>query len=99
MPLIARELWLARPIGVDKLLPWQKNKPNNSRKSGSRYEYHFYKDWHTDPNAKTSLKCSWLGKGTTRAKGPLGCGKKSHSQSKKAVLVTLILGFYEVLFF
>lgn len=30
MPLITWELWLARPLGVDKPLPWQKNQPEMS---------------------------------------------------------------------
>ena len=88
MPLITWELWLARPIGVDKPLPWQKMQAEMTpgRVCQGMSDIFGRIGTPTQMPKPRGNAPGWQ-KGRQRARrNRFEVVKKSHSQSKKAVL-------------
>jgi len=87
MPLITWELWLARSIGVDKPLPWQKTQTEMTPgrvAQGMSYIFPRIGTPAQMPKPRGNAP-GWL-KGHSRSRRTrFDVVKKSHSQSKKAV--------------
>lgn len=88
MPLITWELWLARSIGVDKPLPWQKTQTEMTPgRVAQGMSYIFPRIGTPAQMPKPRGNAPGWPKGHSRSRRTrFDVVKKSHSQSKKAVL-------------
>jgi hypothetical protein len=90
MPLITWELWLARPLGVDKPLPWQKTQTDMTPGRAAQGMHLIFSKIGTPtqmPKPRGNAP-GWL-KGRSRSRrNRFDVVKKDHSQGKKAVLAT-----------
>jgi hypothetical protein len=88
MPLITWELWLARPIGLDKPLPWQKKQAEMTPgRVGQGMSDIFSKICTPTQMPKPRGKAPGWQKGRSRTpRNRFDVVKKRHSQSKKIVL-------------
>jgi len=87
MPLITWELWLARPIGVDKSLPWQKTLTDMTPGRVAQGMGFIFPRIGTPTQMPKprGYAPGWL-KGRSRSRSSrFDVVKKSHSQNKKTV--------------